>query len=392
MQATSVSGMPALGFHHLRARLVADHALEVAHHRRIGMRTRHRADAVEGRLAGRDPVAHRLVHRVLERRGARLHRPHLGAQHLHAHHVGRLALDVDRAHEDHAGNVEQRAGRRRGDAVLARARLGDHARLAHALGQQHLAQHVVDLVAAGVVQLVALEIDLGAAQLLGQALGVIERARPAGIVLQQRVELALELRIGLGRRCRPSPARGSAASGFRRRSGRRKCRNARARRGRCGSCWAMLGSGITVPVGRRGLSSPDRGRSKALALLFLGRLLLGLGSGLGLGRRGLALPQAWRRRRDAAGASSTSTITSISTGMPRGSEPMPTAERACRPRSPNTSTNRSEQPLITSGCSPNSGVALTMPSTLTMRFTRSRSPSSAFITAIRLRPVSRAYS
>ena len=49
------------------------------------------------------------------------------------------------------------------------------------------------------------------------------------------------------------------------------------------------------------------------------------------------------------GASSTSTMTSISTGMPRGSEPMPTAERACRPRSPNTDTKRSEQPLITSG-------------------------------------------
>jgi hypothetical protein len=88
----------------------------------------------------------------------------------------------------------------------------------------------------------------------------------------------------------------------------------------------------------------------------------------------------------------TSTITSISTGMPRGSEPMPTAERACRPRSPNTVTKRSEQPLMTSGCSLNSGVALTMPKTLTMRLTRSRSPNSAFMTAIRLKPVWRAYS
>src|SRR3954470_21940386 len=49
---------------------------------------------------------------------------------------------------------------------------------------------------------------------------------------------------------------------------------------------------IAVPVGTGGLSSPDRGRSKALALLFLGRLLLGLGlrrhlpRGGGLGRGG----------------------------------------------------------------------------------------------------------
>ncbi len=36
MQATSVSGQPALHLHDLLAHLVADHALEVAHHRRIG--------------------------------------------------------------------------------------------------------------------------------------------------------------------------------------------------------------------------------------------------------------------------------------------------------------------------------------------------------------------
>jgi hypothetical protein len=54
--------------------------------------------------------------------------------------------------------------RRGGDAVLAGAGLGDDALLAHAPGQQDLAEHVVDLVRAGVVELVALEIDLGAAE------------------------------------------------------------------------------------------------------------------------------------------------------------------------------------------------------------------------------------
>jgi hypothetical protein len=46
---------------------------------------------------------------------------------------------------------------------------------------------------------------------------------------------------------------------------------------------------------------------------------------------------------------STSTIISISTGMPPGSDPMPTAERACFPLSPKISTSRSEQPLMTFG-------------------------------------------
>src|SRR6185437_9020999 len=87
---------------------------------------------------------------------------------------------------------------------------------------------------------------------------------------------------------------------------------------------------------------------------------------------------------------STSTMHSISTGMPIGSDPMPTAERACLPRSPNTSTKRSEQPLITFGWSSNSGTALTMPSSFTTRRTLSRLPSSARITARRSMPTARA--
>ena len=58
-----------------------------------------------------------------------------------------------------------------------------------------------------------------------------------------------------------------------------------------------------------------------------------------------------------------------------GREPMPTAERAWRPALPKTSTKRSEQPLITFGWSPKSGMALTMPKTLAMRVTRSSEPS-----------------
>ena len=91
--------------------------------------------------------------------------PDFGAEHLHAEHVRLLPLDVDRAHVDDALQAESRAGGRGGDAVLAGARLGDDARLAHAPRQQDLAEHVVDLVRAGVVELVALEIDLGAAEL-----------------------------------------------------------------------------------------------------------------------------------------------------------------------------------------------------------------------------------
>jgi hypothetical protein len=81
--------------------------------------------------------------------------------------------------------------------MLPRPRLRDDARLAHAPRQQNLADAVVDLVRACVVQLVALEIDFRAAKMLRQALGEIERARPADIMLQQPVKFLLERRVGL---------------------------------------------------------------------------------------------------------------------------------------------------------------------------------------------------
>ncbi len=54
---------------------------------------------------------------------------------------------------------------------------GDDPGLAHPLGQQDLAEAIVDLVRAGMVELIALEIDLGAAQFGRQPLSEIERAR-----------------------------------------------------------------------------------------------------------------------------------------------------------------------------------------------------------------------
>ena len=126
-------------------------------------------------------------------------RLHLRAEQSHAEHVRRLPLDVGRAHVDDAGQAEARGDRRRRDAMLAGAGFGDDARLAHLLRQQDLAEAVVDLVRAGVVQLVALEVDLRAAELFRQPLGEIERARPAGIVRVEVFELRLEAGIGARR-------------------------------------------------------------------------------------------------------------------------------------------------------------------------------------------------
>ena len=191
-------GQATLALEDLRARLVADHPLQVAHERRVGRRADRRADDVVRGVDVGDPVADRLRRRLLERARAGLDRRHGRAQQLHALDVGRLAADVLHAHVDDALEVHQRARRRRGDAVLARAGLGDDAPLAHAPGQQRLADGVVDLVRAGVVEVLALEVQAPAGD-LAEAVGEVQRRRAPDEVAQQAVELGAEAGVAPGR-------------------------------------------------------------------------------------------------------------------------------------------------------------------------------------------------
>ena len=65
---------PSLDLEHLRARLAADHRLELAHELRVRARADARADQVVRRLDVRDPVADRLARRLLQRARAELDR------------------------------------------------------------------------------------------------------------------------------------------------------------------------------------------------------------------------------------------------------------------------------------------------------------------------------
>ena len=181
----------------LLPRLFADDLLEVAHHRGERMRARRRAEDVVGGLDARDPVAVGVVDRVLERARAGLDGNDLGAEQPHARDVERLALGVDLAHVDRALEAEERGRGGGRHAVLAGAGLGDHARLAEALGEQRLAEHVVDLVRAGVVEVLALEEDPRTAGVLGEPRDLGDRRRATGVRVQQPRELGLERGVGL---------------------------------------------------------------------------------------------------------------------------------------------------------------------------------------------------
>ena len=149
----------ALRLEQLRARLAPDHGLQLADELRVGSWADARADHVVGRLDVRDPVADRCARRLLERPRARLDRLHGGAEETHPLDVRRLPAHVLGAHVHHALEPEPRAGGRGRDAVLAGPRLGDDPALPEPPGEDDLSERVVDLVRAGVVQVLALEVD-----------------------------------------------------------------------------------------------------------------------------------------------------------------------------------------------------------------------------------------
>ncbi len=159
------------------------------------MRAGDRADDVEGVFDVRDPVAHRFVQGILQRAAATFDRHDRRAEQFHPVDIGRLTADVFAAHVDHALHAEARGNGGGRHAVLTGAGFCDHARLAHAAGEQCLADRVVDLVRAGVIEIFALQIDLRAAQHLAPAPGVIDRARPTDKVVQFALELGDELGI-----------------------------------------------------------------------------------------------------------------------------------------------------------------------------------------------------
>ena len=120
---------------------------------------------------------------------------HFGAEQTHPEDVQRLPAHVLGAHVDVALEAEQRAGRRRRDAVLPGAGFGDDAPLAHPHRQQRLTERVVDLVRAGMGQILALQEDARAAARRGQPPRFGDRRRPSDVVLQQPRELGAERRI-----------------------------------------------------------------------------------------------------------------------------------------------------------------------------------------------------
>ena len=121
-QAMTRAGQRVLDVDELLARLVADHALEVADERRVRRGPRCGAQDVVGGAHVRHPVADGGAHGLLQRLETGLDRFDRRAKQLHALDVRRLAAHVLGAHVDDALEVEQSARDSGRDTVLARRR------------------------------------------------------------------------------------------------------------------------------------------------------------------------------------------------------------------------------------------------------------------------------
>ena len=170
------------------------------------MRASRRANDVECVMDIGDPVAQPFVHRVLQSASAACDRNDLGSQQAHAEHIWLLPLNIFCAHINKARQAKTCANGCGGNAMLASASFRDDARLAHTNSKQNLANAVVDLMRAGVVQFIALEPDLRAfarwrilADFLGQTLGIIKRRWAADIMFKQIIELRGKGRVLLRR-------------------------------------------------------------------------------------------------------------------------------------------------------------------------------------------------
>ena len=149
-----------------------------------------------------------------KRAAAGRHAAHGRAEQAHPDDVQRLARHVVGAHVDVALEAEQRAHGGGRDAVLSRACLGNHALLPHALGEQRLAERVVDLVRAGVREILALEEDARRRlrQRRAQPRRFVDRRRSADVVRKQAIELGEKRRRPSARRDRPCSSSSTGAT------------------------------------------------------------------------------------------------------------------------------------------------------------------------------------
>mmetsp|Transcript_18721 Transcript_18721/g.32509 ORF Transcript_18721/g.32509 Transcript_18721/m.32509 type:complete len:366 (-) Transcript_18721:76-1173(-) len=193
---------PAPFLHGLLSRLQTDDLLEVANQHGVRMGTGDRTHDVVSLDGVAHPVTNGFGQGIGQRRGTRGDRSHLSTHEPHTEHIELLSLHILGTHVHNALHAESRAHGGGGHAVLSRAGLGNNAGLAHTPCEQNLGEGVVDLVSTSMVQILALQINLGPRSILSrislcQPLRKVQRRWSTNIILQQSIQFIPECRIFL---------------------------------------------------------------------------------------------------------------------------------------------------------------------------------------------------
>src|SRR5574337_920740 len=156
-----------------------------------------RAEDIVGRLDIRDPVAHRLVDRVLQRPAPRLDRGNLCAEQAHPNNVQGLPPHVLGSHEDLASQTKSGGHCGGRYSVLAGPRFGDDPSLAHATGEENLAKSIINLVRTRVAEILTFEVNASPSQMFRQPTREIEGRRASHIMPEKLLHLRFKARISL---------------------------------------------------------------------------------------------------------------------------------------------------------------------------------------------------
>mmetsp|Transcript_20694 Transcript_20694/g.40644 ORF Transcript_20694/g.40644 Transcript_20694/m.40644 type:complete len:382 (-) Transcript_20694:398-1543(-) len=175
--------------------LVTDDALEVTHDRGERVRANGRTDNVVGVADVGDPVAHGLIDGILEGLSTTGDTNDLSTKDLHAENVKRLATHVLLTHVHGTVKVEKSTGSGGCDTMLTSTSLSNDTLLANALGEKALSESVVNLVSTGVAEVLTLEVDLGTAHALCEALSEVQRGGAANVVAAKLLKLQLKLGV-----------------------------------------------------------------------------------------------------------------------------------------------------------------------------------------------------
>ena len=141
------------------------------------------------------PFPHGFGDGILQGCGSGCDRNDFCAQKAHPVDVESLTDGIFFAHEYDAFHTHEGCGRRGGYTVLTGAGFRDQAGFTNFFSKKCLAKDIVDLMSAGMVQILPFQVDLSAAQVLCHLPGIIEPGRASGVVVQKIGKFPLKIRI-----------------------------------------------------------------------------------------------------------------------------------------------------------------------------------------------------